>query len=474
MSLDSTKLKDAKGYLEGAADAVDEETAAIVANYRKDICKKYISLNPEQIDARLGGTKFFVTRKYDGELAVLFWDGNGLFSINSGGRVRKGLPCMEEAAKLLAAAGVREAVVPAELIVEESGGRARVFDTLAALADPAQHARLRLAPFDILRLDGEPFRANSYEEVHARLGRIFGEGEFCRPVRCEAADSKAAVKALYAAWVEDEGGEGLVVRSEFPIIYKVKPRYTLDAAVIGFSEGAAEYKGQIRSLLLALMPKEGVYQIVGHVGGGFDGEQRKAFFDRLLTMKTESSYIETDSNHVAFHMVRPEIVVEIHINDVLFETTSGAILNPLLAYDGAYRRAQAVPGISIVFPVFERVREDKTVNASDVRFAQVDAIAARPAAEGAGEAPSGKSELLRREVYKKETGGKLMVQKFLVWKTNKGADYPGYVLSHTNFSSERKDPLQSEVRVSDDLDQIQELCGEFVAKNVKKGWVQAQ
>ena len=46
----------------------------VVSSYKKDVCKKYISLAPEQIDERLAGTTFYISRKYDGELAVLFWE----------------------------------------------------------------------------------------------------------------------------------------------------------------------------------------------------------------------------------------------------------------------------------------------------------------------------------------------------------------------------------------------------------------
>ena len=81
------------------------------------------------------------------------------------------------------------------------------------------------------------------------------------------------------------------------------------------------------------------------------------------------------------------------------------------------------------------------------------------------------SEMLRREVYKKESGLKLMAQKLVVWKTNKPApEYPAYVFHYTNFSSERKDSLQREVMVSDDESQIMRLCDASIAENIKKGW----
>ena len=67
-----------------------------------------------------------------------------------------------------------------------------------------------------------------------------------------------------------------------------------------------------------------------------------------------------------------------------------------------------------------------------------------------------------------------MVQKFIAWKTNKendpGAMYPAYVLAYTNYSSDRADALQSEVRVSNNKEQILALYDAFIEKNIKKGW----
>lgn len=483
MTVDRSKLDNSKGYWEGASDAVDQETTDAAASYKKDVCKNYISINPAQIDERLGGTSYYVTRKYDGELAVLFWNGTDCFALNSGGRVRMGLPCMEEAAVLFRAAGFTQAVIPAELYLDEEKERSRVFEVLAALADKSLHGRLRLAPFDIVSLDGKPFRAASYGEVREKLAAACGTSAMVQPVRCETADSRNQVKALFAKWVDEEGGEGLVVRSELPMIYKVKNRYSIDAAVVGFSEGTGDTRDQVRTLLLALMGEDGGFQVIGRCGNGLDEDLKKKLLPRLLDMKVDSRYIETDSNHVAFHMIRPELVIELNINDVLFETSSGPIFNPRLEIkNNVYHRAGTAAGVSVVFPIFSRFREDKTVNPRDVRLAQVNEIGYNPYAEKTEEnAALAPSELVKREVYKKTQGSKLMVQKFLVWKTNKekipapgGAAYPAYVFSYTNFSSERAEPLQSEVRVSGNKDQILAICEEYMDKNIKKGWEKAR
>ncbi|MDR1603628.1 MAG: hypothetical protein LBS10_02395 [Gracilibacteraceae bacterium] len=475
MILNKEALTETRGYWEGmAAAALDAETAAVVPAYKTEVCKRYISLNPEQIESQLGGTNFWVTRKVDGELAVIFWDGMDAWAVNTGGRLRLGLPCLEEAARCLRAAGVGAAIIPAELHAAEDKARARVFDTAAALADEKRHGDLRLAPFDIISLDGAPVKTSSYADVHGRLSEWFGAAALCPPVPLRTAGAKSEVRELFRRWVTEEGAEGLVVRCELPFIYKIKPRFTLDVVVVGFSEGAGEFKGQVRSLLLALMPEEGVYQVVGRTGGGLSAEEKETLFTRLSAMIVDSRYIETDSNHVAFHMIRPEIVAEIKLNDILLESAGGAILNPQLeARDGVYRPTGRVAGFSLVFPVFSRLRPDKAANAVDTRLSQTDGIAWQPdRPEAAGTAPAA-AQILRREVYRKTAGAKLMVQKFLAWQTNKSfADgFPAYVFYHVNFSSERKEPLQSDVRVTEDREQLEALFEEFLAAHVKKGWV---
>ena len=86
-----------------------------------------------------------------------------------------------------------------------------------------------------------------------------------------------------------------------------------------------------------------------------------------------------------------------------------------------------------------------------------------------------KSKLLKREIYKKETGGKLMVLKFLLWKTNKEKNgWPAYVAACVNYSSGRADPLSQDLRISSDSAQIEQLYAAFIESNVKKGWVKLE
>jgi hypothetical protein len=476
MKLNKDKLVAQNGYFEGTIEAVDKIASSRAIDYKNSVIKNYISISPEQIDLRLGGEGFFVTRKYDGELAVIFYDGGDCAIINRSGRVRTGLACTDEAAKLFKAAGIKQAIVPAELYVDEKAARTRVYDVLKAFSDPTIAKSLRLAPFEILELDNSIFKSNSYENTHKKLQEIFKDG-ICQPVRGQAAASKKEVDELYHNWVSEEGAEGLVVRTGSPLVYKVKPRYTVDVAVLGFSEGTADAKGQVRSLLIAMMDEEGKYQLVGRTGNGMSDEFRVELLAKLTPLVMPSKYIETDSNHVAFRMIKPEIVIEMWVSDIIFESTTGPTMNTILQIkDGEYVRSGDTEGFGFIFPIFERIRDDKTVNPTDVRIDQISSFAAMPEKRSlVAAAGDSLSALIHRELYVKEskTGDKIMVQKYMVWKTNKEDrhDYPAYVLHYTNYSSDRKEHLQREVRVSNDEKQIMALMQAMIDENVKKGWV---
>ncbi|MCX7746343.1 MAG: hypothetical protein N2645_05575 [Clostridia bacterium] len=476
MKLYDDKLQRAKGYFEGKIDAVDEETAVVSSNYKRRVCKSFISINPSQIDSRIGGSKFCITKKLDGEMNVLFFDGEKAFIINTGGKVRMGLPCTEEAGKELKSQGIKSAVIPAELYVCEDNGRTRVFDVLSALSKEEEMHKLCLAPFDVLELNGEPFKSSCYEDTYSKLQDLFSSSPMVKPVDMVKAASKSEILDAFNRWVTEENAEGLVIRCDLPLIYKVKPTHTVDALVIGYTEGTGDQKGQIRTLLLALMTDESCYQIVGKTGNGFTDEERKSLLQKLSSMHMDSQYIEADSNHVAFRMVKPELIIELSFNDILTDTGNTKITNPVLKIEDAkFKVLSSVPGISFIYPMYIRIREDKKAHFEDVRFGQItDLIYVEEDPSGCKYKELPKSQVLFREVYKKESKGKLMVLKFMVWKTNKedfDPSFPAYVMHYTNFSSERKDPLQREIRVSNNKDQILSLAQKFIEENVKKGWV---
>ena len=82
------------------------------------------------------------------------------------------------------------------------------------------------------------------------------------------------------------------------------------------------------------------------------------------------------------------------------------------------------------------------------------------------------STLLERRVFKKVSGAKVMLHKFLIWKTNKEATgrYPAYIFYHTDYSSARKELIKRDMAFSSDEQQIRDILAAELADNIKKGW----
>jgi hypothetical protein len=336
---------------------------------------------------------------------------------------------------------------------------------------------LCLAPFDIISYNGSEWQGKRYDETHKKLCQLFDGAHKITPVRYKTAKDKNDLTAIFTEWVTNEGGEGLVVHTANDGMpgsgmYKIKPRQTIDAAVVGFSETDAG--GEVRTLLYALMTEDGHYQIIGRTGNGLDATQKKELYTRLIKTKIDSDYLEVDSNHAAFHIVRPQMVVELSMNDVLTENATGGIKNPLIALQNdVLKRHGVTSGFSFIAAVIERCRDDKNAaNKSDVRLSQI----ALPPLEKASVQPeqNAPSTVLKRTVYTKESGGATAVQKYMVWKTNKTGNYTDYAFSYTNFSAARKEPLSVDVRLSNSEAQILQIYNEFIAKEVKTGWIEAK
>lgn len=477
MKLYEHRLKAMHGYEEGKVEAIDPDSSSKALAYKKDFLKHFIPIDARQIESRLAGDRLYVTRKYDGEYAFIIHDHDVTVTVNRSGRVRRGIPCIEEAGRLLRQAGIEEGMFGAEIYVAQgSDRRGRVGDLLSALADKKRIGTLHLAVYDVVELDGKPFRG-SYAQAWDTMREVFDKGKLVREVEMQVAKSPAQVLAIYDKWVVQEHSEGLVVRSDMPFVYKIKPRHSIDAVVVGFSEGAGTEKGQVRSLLLALMPREGRYQITGRVGSGLNEELRRKLFTDLSKHILPSEYVETDANFVAFRMVRPDTVVEITVGDLLYENEAGPKMNTLLKIDeGTFRMAGTVEGVKFLAPVFVRIRDDKKADAGDVRLEQIERFAspllaqAAPVATPPEELPA--SKLLFRDVYIKTIGQKTMLQKFMVWKTNKEqtGDFPAYVLYVANISTQRQTPLQRDVDVTDSPEQVREMLKRSLEKNIKSGW----
>ena len=449
---------------------IPAESRQTAIDYKKNIAGKFMLVEGAKIKSRVDGTDFCVTRKIDGHLQCLFYQDGTAYMLNSGGnQLAEQLRCIDAFAEAMRQAGVSSAIVAAELFMPKEGGRPRCADVKRALADPALRDELRLAPFDILEVNGEPWKADHYKHTHAQLCQWF-QGNYVIPVDMMKAESVEEVQTIYDEWVECQGAEGLVIHSDSHIICKVKPRHTIDAVIVGYTTGD---KG-VRDLMMAVRKEDGLFQVFAVGSGGLSDEARLSLLDRLCQQHVESQYILSDSRGIAYQMVKPEIVFELSVIELVAKGNDDKVrTNALLTFDEekGWLMNGMTPGVSAFGLVFEREREDKSPTPSDIRISQLTDLCPfeeQQATMGKLE----KSELLERRVFRKISGDKIMLHKFLIWKTNKERTgrYPAYIFYHTDYSSGRKDILKRDMSYSSDEQQIRSILTSEMESNIKKGW----
>lgn len=467
-------------YAVGPATACNDPTAlAVTQDYRRGAASRMIPLGKEDIRAKIPKGDYHVSRKVDGEFTVLAFADGEAFSINPGGTVRVGLPWLEEAAKLLTAAGIRSARIAGELYVFHDARRPRVHDVTTVARGPKSDddlQRLRFAPFDIIDIDGEP-ASESYAATFQTLESLFSDSRLNQPVETRIVKDVGEIQSLFVEWVEQQDAEGLVARSDSLGTFKIKPRHTLDAVVVGFTESTEDRQGMLHDLLVAVMRPDGTFHILTRVGGGFSDDLRRSMLSDLKDMVVPSEYVEVNSDYVAYQMVKPDWVVEISCLDLISQTTRGGPVNRMVIdFEGAagYKVVRRLPLATVISPQFVRRREDKHSHPEEVRIQQVsDRVEVALTDTDAKSFMLPTAQVLKREVFIKKLKGSTMVRKFVMLKTNKESasdEYPAYVIHYTDFSPNRKDPLARDVLVSNSSDQIEELYAGLKDENIKKGW----
>lgn len=462
-----------------AAALADPALLARVQEYRRLAGARMVPLDRRDLKLRVPAGEHHVSRKVDGEFTVLVFDGKDALTVNPGGTVRVGLPFLAEAADRLGKAGIKKALVAGELYVERPDGkRPRVHDVVQVARKPESAAdvdSLRFAAFDLL----EP-APGSFAETWKLLKKAFDGGKKIHPVQSTLASSVDELEKLFAEWVEKEGAEGLVIRSDASGTFKVKPRRSIDAAVIGFTEGVDDRKGMLHDMLVGLMRQDGTFHVFARVGGGYSDDERRSFLSDLKDLACESEYAEVNPDHVAYQMVRPEWIVEVSCLDLVSQTTRGGSIDRMVlnwnSKGPKWEALRRLPLSSALSPNFVRRREDKTIRPEDLKLSQVtEVVEVSLADRDARQLALPKSEVLRREVYTKAMKGQTMVRKLVLWKTNKEGEgrFPAFVVHYTDFSPNRKTPLEREIRVSNSREQIDQLWKVLAEDNIVKGWVKA-
>lgn len=487
--IDPARLAQKSGaYAFGPRGAVTDRVLLEVAEqYETEVSNRFIAIKPTDLPQRYGpDSRVLATTKYDGEgVFVYFATGQNpeIFAFNApSGRVRVGLPCLQELAARLKSHGAKKVLLRAELYLRETvdGRRCASADVSRASysSDPADAARFRLAILDAVMQDGRDLRVHQSDFL--TIWRLLGELAGTDPARLahRAEGGEVPGAALPQLFADTTGGglEGLVIRRlDRPEVCKLKPRLTIDAAVVGYVEGEFEEKYGVLSLLTALAYPAGGHplqlQSVARVGSGFNDQDRVDWLGRMSSLRLDAPLAMSDSDGRPVRFVRPGCVVELEAEDVLpaDEEAGGQQVfgwdNSRWSFDGL----AACP--RLLLPTFGRLRGDKEFSPQAVRLAQLTRREmAAPELINRHLPPL---EVLRREVYLKEVKGAVAVRKLVAGKRPATAGAFPYVIFWTDYSAGRKTPLEVTTLFAHTEARAEALIQKLLAENITKGFARA-
>ncbi len=456
----------------------DIELHEKLKNYKKLVAKRYRVVTPDLITRYLPDGNLWISTKVDGELWFAIKREGEVALVAYNGRCIQGVPVVKELEKQLK--DVKTAIIPGELFALAGKGRPRVGNVASALGDDEKAKTLGFKAFDVLECDGEDYLYKGYNERFEILEKHFKDGKRSCLVTT-AVGEKSDASDYFDEWVNSEKFEGLVVRSEQGITYKIKPFVTIDCVVMAYGERQEGGRAQVRELTVALMRDDGTFHILGTVGNGFGETGRAEWHDRLSKIQMDSTFRMANREGTLCRFVKPEIIVEVKASDIVdTDSRENPVRRMALKYDEkkGWSALGTMPIVSMIHPVLLRERTDKEVDLQSVGLDQ--AFQHVPFAgrdEKATMKSLATSTIFKRCVYSKVTKGKTAVRKYVAFATNKHEEdpnFPPYVVIFTDFSAGRKDPLKTDIKVGSSEASLEGHIGEWITKNVKKGWEEVQ
>ena len=456
----------AKGLV--GAELNELDLVEFISAYRRRVAGNYRPLLLNDLST-LPTSGLFVSTKIDGELWFLVSLKKEFFLTNARGVVMFGdIPLLAQAKSI-----PENTIIAGELFAQGEGRRSRVGDLAALLAEGggAEDKNLSFAAFDLLRNAGKSVDG-PYIQRYEELKQLITTSGPLSVVQSEEMDRAQLLTKFESEVVKGEI-EGLVIRLPSGLIYKLKPSVTIDAVVIAYTT-RSDQPGLARSILLGLMHSSGEIQILGGCGNLGSDVDRSSLGKQLEKLKVDAPIRYASDSGSLYSFVKPELVVEIKVTDLQLERADGTNASTMiLSYKGgAWNSVRLSQCPRPIHPVLVRVRADKQVNYIDIRIDQIDVY--MPKLKDAElRVETAKSEILRRDVWTKETKGVVAVRKLLVWKTNKEKTnelHPAYVVHWTDYSPGRGSPLDREVKLAPDEKTAMKIADALIETNIKKGW----
>jgi len=328
--------------------------------------------DPREILSKVGG-KALVEYKYDGERAQIHKKGDKVLIFSRRlENITHQYPDVVE--KTLSNVVAEEAIIEGEIVaIDPDTGEMRPFQELMHRKRKHDiHEAIKEYPvavylFDVLYSDGEDLTMKPILERRKVLKSIVREDESFKLAQSIVTDDPEELEKFFLKAIED-GAEGVMVKAihkqaiyqagargwlwiKYKRDYKSEMTDTVDLVIVGAFAGRGRRAGKYGALLVAAYdPDRDIFRTVCKVGSGFTDADLARLNEILKPYIISSKHPRVDSIMKPDVWVTPALVVEI----IGAELT----LSPIHTCCRDVIRKGA--GISIRFPRFIRLRDDKS------------------------------------------------------------------------------------------------------------------
>ena len=442
---------------------------SIAKQYKCAVAAKYRPLKPEEISLIPSG-KILASKKIDGELWLAHINQNGATLFSKGGRfIKEGI--IIESLKGCLPNNIENLIVAGELYFQKDS-RERVGDVAKAISEK-DFNNLSFAIFDLVKMEGKLLPLN-YEQRLEELQSIFKQKTNLKVIESKEISDHNSLKDFYEKSVKIENAEGIIIRTESEITYKVKPSISIDALVVGFTNKVNEAE-KVRSVLLGLKRNDNSIQLIGACGNLL-GSLKEELYRKLEDIECESNFRHSSSDGNLYRFVKPEMVLEVKCTEIQSEdSNANSIRRMVLEFKNNIWNPLALTDcVSLIHPVILRERLDKNSDETDVRISQIASfLDSNKIKEKIKQIELPKSKLIDRKVWTKDGKNGISIRKIITLKTSKSEiwdGWPEWIVFYSDFSSGRKSPLERKLKTAQNEEEANKIVNNLIESNIKKGW----